>query len=312
MTVKIRLLFVFLLLISSSIAQNRIPPVCFANQNDGAGGVIGHGKYLGSFDGSSINFSFTIPTLILNVEFNDVLVLYIANGSPGRSSIDSSVDDSADAYRIAVTNSNVNGFGSNINFPSGFEITHAIAIDPNVANLYAIPASGDVGDGGLNFLSAVSSTLTSNTQGHFDLNFEPSDIGITDASFGVVGVYVGHDGYTYDEGWGEGIIPGTQGSDDITFTAAPNGPVCFKLLGVDEFQNNVEAYYLDDHLHLNGVSGNINISVFDLLGKKTYSQEHAIQGRFSLPMHLKKNVFQFIVIESSNKRKILKIIPISH
>lgn len=311
--IKLSRLFIALFTVSAMYSQHRIPPPCLPNHNEGAGGIIGHSNYIGHYDGSSINFSFSLPTIILNVEFNDVFVLYIVNGSPGRTSIDSSVDDSADAYRIAVTNSNVNGFGSNIYFPSGFEITHAIAIDPNAANLYAIPPSGDVGNGGLDFITAVNSTLTSNTQGHFDLNFEPSVIGLSDASFFVFGVYVGHNGYTYDEGYGEGITPGTQGSDDITFTAVQTGGPCFGgSLGVDENQNNIEAYYLKDHLYINGVNDEVTISLYDLMGRNVLKTKQQINGYTEIPMKLLKNQLQFIVFESANKRKVLKVVPTSH
>ena len=161
----------------------------------------------------------------------------------------------------------------------------------------------------INFIASVNSTLASNTQSHFDLSFEPSLIGLTGASFFVFGVYIGHDGYTYDEGYGEGIIAGTQGSDHITFTEPQTGGPCFGSLSLNEFENTIEAYYQNDHLIISGLNEIVKISVYDVLGREVLVQNHQVNSDASIPMFLKKEELYFIIIETSNKRRIIKVIP---
>ena len=242
MLFKIRIFIIIILTWGSISSQNsRIPPPpCYANDNTGAGGVIGNGGYLGGYDGTTLQFGFSLGTDVEGVEFNDVFVLYIATGATGRSVIDNTVDDDADSYRIAITNSNAYGYGSNVYFPSGFEVNYAIAIDTNSGGLYGIPSSGSVGTGGLNFISSVNSTLTSNTQEGFQISFDCTDIGLNSQDdFAMFGVYVSHTGYTYDEGYG-GITAGTQGSDDIIFNGDFPSSSCwgYGTLNVNEFDKS--------------------------------------------------------------------------
>lgn len=293
-----------------SFCQERIPPPCLPNQNTGADGIIGQSSYIGSFTEGVINFSFSLPTMINNSEFNDVFVLYISNGNPGRINIDSSVDDAQDVYRIAITNSNVNGFASNVNFPAEFEITYAIAIDINGANLYSIPETGPVGNGELPFITAVNSTLTSNTQTHFDLSFTPSDIGISDDSFYVFGIYIRQDGFTFDEAYGDGIAEGTSGSDEVTFTQPRAGGPCFgEPLSLDEFENEINALYYEDQISLNGIFDEVKVIVYNLLGETIFDESYKVEGNISIPINLESNSVHFISLETRTKKKILKIIP---
>lgn len=248
------------------------------------------------------------------VEFNDVLVLYLATGAAGRAVIDNSVDDSADGYRIAITNSNLNGFGSTITFPVDFEATHAIAIDSNSGGLYAIPGSGPVGSGELVFINSVNSTLMSNTQVFFEISFDAADIGLSaNDQFMLVGVYVSQTGFTYDEGYGEGIAANTQGSDDITFSGLPSQSACWNTLGAHDLEtNSMAAYYLNNTLHINELHDAVEINAYDLQGRKHFSENHQIYGRKSIPMPLEKNAIQFIVIENSGMKKVIKVIPRSN
>ncbi|NND52930.1 MAG: hypothetical protein HKN54_11035, partial [Flavobacteriaceae bacterium] len=290
------------------------PPPCYANGNVGAGGVVGTGHYFSGYNGSMINFSFKLGTDMAGVEFNDVLVLYLATGHPGRSVIDNTVDDSADGYRIAITNSNVNGFGSTITFPVDFEATHAIAIDSNSGGLYTIPNNGPIGNGDLVFVNSVNSTLVSNTQEIFEISFDAADIGLSaNDPFMLVGVYVSHTGFTYDEGYGDGIASNTQGSDDISFSGIPNQSACWNTLSIDALENStIRANYYNNALHINGLYDTVEIKSFDLLGRKLFSENHEIYGQKSIPMPLKKNQFQFIVIENSVMKKVIKVIPRSN
>lgn len=302
--------FLALSLFSIATLSAQPPPPCYANNNTGAGGVIGNGHYLSSYSDSTINFSFKLGTDNEGVEFNDILVLYLATGVNGRSLIDGSVDDFADPYRIAISNSNINNLGSTISFPEGFEVTHAIAIDTNSGGLYAIQSSGTIGSGGLNFIGSVNSTLTSNTQIHFQISFDASDIGLLPHQpFMLLGTYISHTGFTYDEGYGAGITPNTQGTDNIVFDDFSAGSGCWNSLGINDINNvSISAYYLDDHLIINGLNETVKISVYDLLGRKISVKNYTINSEISIPMLLKKNTFQFIVIETANKKKVIKVI----
>ncbi|MBT8271587.1 MAG: hypothetical protein HKO90_01665 [Flavobacteriaceae bacterium] len=308
---KLRILL-FLLLTSSVFAQERIPPPpCSANGNTGAGGVIGNGGYLSGYFGTEIHFSIDLGTETAGSEFNDILVFYIATGKAGRTTIDNTVDDDADPYRIAISNSNAFGFGSTITFPADFEAAYAIAVDASSGGLYGIPNNGIVGSGDLIYIGSVNSTLSSNTQPGFEISFEASNILLEPGDeFMLVGVYVSPQGFTYDEGYGEGISPNTQGSDNITFTGLPSQSTCWNTLGTNDPElNTVIAYYFNDKLHINGLFDKVDIGVYDLVGRKILSQKHQIYGQKSITMPLKADEFRFIVIETRKGRKILKVIP---
>ncbi len=304
----------FLLTLNVGFSQNRIPPPpCNANGNTGAGGVIGNGIFL-THNENDINIGFS--SQMEEVLFNDVFVMYIATSVPGRNVLDETVDDAADGYRTAITNSNAYGFGSTITFPPGFEVSYAIAVDANSGGLYAIPSLGNIGNGELNYISSVNSTLTSSTQTDFQISFNPSDIGITiEEDFYFVALYVGHNGYTYDEGYGDGILAGTQGDDDVNYTSArilsSNYSGCQTALSIDENENNIMAYYSDNALHISGINAKVNIVAYDIMGREILQMKQQVNGDAEIPMNLLKNQLQFIVIESANKRKLLKVLPTS-
>jgi len=310
---KLRFILFLIFVAGSVYSQNRVPPPpCYANNNTGAGGVIGNGGFLHSYDAGVIEIRFSTDE---NVNFNDILVIYLATDIPGRNSIDSTVDDSTDPYRIAISNSNVSGFGSTINFPQGFEASYAIAVDVNSGGLYSIPNSGTIGDGGLNYISSVNSTLASNSQIFFEVSFNASDIGLTnDDSFYFVATYVGADAYSYDEGYGDGITPGTQGADDINFNGVRlvvlDNPGCPAALNVSEFNSETfQAKYFNNNLHLSGINGDVSVRVYNVLGQEILSLNQYVNDEAILTFELPKNQLQIIVLETDKIRKTLKIIP---
>ena len=305
-------LLLFLLLTSFGFSQDRIPPPpCYANDNMGAGGVIGNGHFLHSFSETTFEFHFAVYS---TEGLNDILVIYLDTGAPGRNIIDNTIDDAGDAYRVAITNSDVSGLGSTISFPPGFEAAYAIAFDTNSAGLYGIPDSGNVETGGLNYISPVTSTLISSDQGFFDIGFNLSDIGITsNEGFYFVAVYVGADGYIYDEGYGDGIVPGTTGADDVIFSLPRyiyNNPGCLNFLSAHEsIQNFIDAEFMDNELYVRGINDEVIIEVYDIPGRKTFDKRLLIQEEAKIPLNLTANQLQFIVIRTDNSRKILKVIP---
>lgn len=309
-------IIILMLLTSCFIfSQNKIPPPpCYANDNTGAGGLIGNGHFLNGLDEDVLNLHFYTPTEGGN--FDAVLVLYIDTGAPGRTSLDQAVDDADDPYRIAITNSNAFGFGSTVTFPEEFEASYAVAVDINSGGLYAIPNTGNIGNGDLNYITSVNSTLASNTQIHFDISVSNTDIGISaQDEILIVAMYVGHDGYTFDEGYGDGILEGTQGADDVSFSgfrAISTDQVGCRTtaLSIDENDSNsIDATFVNNKLQINGVNDEVTISLYDLLGRKILKINRKINGNAEIPMELLKNQLQFIVIESSNRKKVLKVIP---
>ena len=164
-------------------------------------------------------------------------------------------------------------------------------------------------------LSTVNSTLTSNAQTGFEISFNPLDIGITsDESFYFVALYVGHNGYTYDEGYGDGILSGTQGDDDVNFTSARllnSNSGCQTVLSIDENKDNMMAYYSNNALHISGVNAKVNIMAYDIMGREVVKIIQHVNADTEIPMDLLKNQLQFIVIETANKRKLLKVLPTS-
>ena len=318
MVLKLSILFIVLFSVNSIYAQAIPPPPCHGNQNTGAGGTIGRSYFVSPYSGDNINLGFG-NYLLEELNFNDVFVIYIATDAPGRNILDQTVDDANDPYRIAITNSNVSGFGSTITFPAGFEVSYAIAVDTNSGGLYSIPNSGAVGNGELNYITSVNSTLSSNTQQGFSINFTSSDIGIaSEEQFYFVGLYVGHNGYTYDEGYGGGILAGTQGADNVTFTSAltitTNSSSC-PVATLNNYENSlksIDATYANDKLHISGVNDEVTIKVYDLMGRDVLNIRQQINEYAEIPIDLLKNQLQFIVIESSSKRKVLKVIPSSY
>ncbi|MBT8324500.1 MAG: hypothetical protein KJO96_04310 [Winogradskyella sp.] len=306
----------FFLIVFTAQSQDRIPPPpCYANNNTGAGGFIGNGEFLHSRDnnGEVIHFSFSAGQE--EASFNDVFVIYLSTGAEGRSVIDNSIDDADDAHRIAITNSNVNGFGSTIQFPDGFKAAYAIAIDVNSSGLYQIPSSGPVGNGGLNFIGSVNSTLASSTQTGFTISLNYADIGITSADgFYLVANYVGIDGYTYDEGYGDGIAQGTTGGDNISFTGSryidPAVAGCQSVLSINDIAaNSFKVQYHNEQLLINGITGEATIDVFDLASRKLNTVKHQLANKTNVPLVLNNNQLLFVVVEVNGIRKVLKVIP---
>lgn len=306
---KSLLSFCFLALtFAYSIAQTTIPPLppCPGNGNSGFGGAIGLGVYFldGTYN-NPISWSFGLNGESDN--FNDVLVIYIDTGTPGRSIIDNTIDDDTNGYTIAITNSNINNLGSTITFPNGFEATHAIAVDSESGGLWSIPNSGTIGTGDLNYITDLNATIDTS----LDLYFDWEDLGLnTGDSFKYVGLYVSHLGATSDEGFGDGIIEGTSGSDDVTFTSFRHIGSCNLTLETeDKNTNRFSVHYHDRQLSLDGFYESVSIKVYDVTGRNTHASQHNIYGSETIPLKLAKNQLQFVKIEGLSISKILKVIP---
>jgi hypothetical protein len=194
-----------------------------------ANGLGGFGEPVGGStlqfydDGTTISGVFNKG----NGDFNDRLVIYIANGATGRNQITGvGVNDRADLSRAAVS------FTSNsvLSFPSGFDATYAISISQNALNLFGIPNSGDLGNNGLNFIKTVRTGGFVNTAPRFVFSFDWADLGLTsENSFRFVATYLnpaGNDnaGFVSNEGFGSGLPVANVAGGSAAFTTSYNYP----------------------------------------------------------------------------------------
>lgn len=191
------------------------------NGNSGFGGPIGGASMTIDDNGTTLTFTLTKGS----GGFNDTMVMYIANGENGRTFIDNTVNDTADANRRAISNTN----SANLNFSSGFEVTHAVAINPGFGGLWGIPVTGPVGFNGLNFISAVGMPASSGAAS-FTFSFDWSQIGLTDCDkFDFVITYGnpndgGSNMFSSDEAFGDGIGAGNPGFGGMTYTSHKSYP----------------------------------------------------------------------------------------
>lgn len=189
------------------------------NGGGGFGGPVGGSVLKIGDDGTNILFHFAKGA----GDFNDELVIYLSNGSAGRSMIDGEVNDQADDLRRAISSAGENA--SELYFPIGFEATHAIAINTGFGGLWSIPASGAVGNNELGYINSVNSSLSVATQTDFYFSISFANLGLDAADpFSILGIYLnGVDGYTSNEGYGftagSNII-----SDNLAFTSYFNFP----------------------------------------------------------------------------------------
>ena len=203
------------------------------NGNTGFGGPVGNASINIDDDGTTITVNFTKGA----GGFNDTMVMYIANGSSGRSNIDGSVNDTADSNRRAISN---NGSGD-ISFPAGFEATHGIAINTGFGGLWEIPSSGSIGDNGLNFIDSVGNP-TLNTDASFLFSFDWSEIGLTNLdNFDFVITYGnpndgGSNMFSSDEAIGDGVGGGNPGTGSFSYSGSRSYPNTW--LGVDTSWSN--------------------------------------------------------------------------
>lgn len=189
----------------------------------GFGGPVGGSNMSWSDDGTTVSVTFTKGT----GNFNDSFVLYLDSGATGRTSIGTEVNDRADQLRSAISFMEATT-GKSLNFSSGFEATHAIAISTAFGGLWSIPTTGSVGDNGLNFVSSVNSTLSSVTDSSFTFTFNVTSLGITPnsgATINFVATYLnpfggsGNLGYASNEGYGGGFPGANIEQNDFTFTS---------------------------------------------------------------------------------------------
>lgn len=188
----------------------------------GFGGPIGGSTMDWNDDGTTVTVDFTKGT----GDFNDSFVIYIANGSSGRSSIGTDINDRGDANRSAISYMEAST-NLELTFPTGFEATHAIAINTGFGGLWSIPSTGSVGDNGLGFVDAVGNPSGSGAT-TFTFSFDLAEIGLTPnsgAQIDFVATYLNpfggddFDGFASNEGYG-GVFPDDNiGQSSFSFSS---------------------------------------------------------------------------------------------
>ncbi|GAB5565628.1 MAG: hypothetical protein Wins2KO_26910 [Winogradskyella sp.] len=204
------------------------------NGNSGFGGAIGGSTMSIDDDGTTITVTFTKGT----GGFNDTMVMYISNGESGRSTIDGNVNDTNDPNRRGISNIG----SSDISFPSGFEATHAVAINTNFGGLWKIPNSGSIGSNGLDFVAGVGQPSNS-SDASFSFSFEWGEIDLTNTGkFDFVITYGNPNDssdtimFSSDEAYGDGIGSGNPGTSNMSYTSSKSYPNTW--LGTDTDWSN--------------------------------------------------------------------------
>ncbi|RLD28018.1 MAG: hypothetical protein DRI75_08090 [Bacteroidetes bacterium] len=80
-------------------------------------------------------------------------------------------------------------------------------------------------------------------------------------------------------------------------------------LGLDDVTKNINMFYINNTLKINGYNGKASIRAFDISGRLLQNIEKIqIQNSFSQEINLPKNQLSFIVLEGENFIKTLKVI----
>jgi hypothetical protein len=190
------------------------------NGNSGFGSPVGGATMTINDDGTTITCTFTKGA----GDFNDTMVMYIANGSSGRNVINGDVNDANDSNRRAISNT---GSGD-LTLPTGFQATHAASINTGFGGLWSIPATGTIGNNGLGFVTAVGGP-SAGTDASFSFTFTWANIGLTNTDkFDFVIVYGnpndgGSNMFSSDEGFGS-ITAGNPGTSAYSVTTDHSYP----------------------------------------------------------------------------------------
>ncbi|MGB3591359.1 MAG: T9SS type A sorting domain-containing protein [Nonlabens sp.] len=206
-------------LLTGAVSMAQHPTLTYyGNGASSFGGPVGQSNLVFSDDGTTITGTFTKGP----GDLNDWLVIYIDNGSAGRSVINGDIQDYDDANRVAISNR----FGGDITFASGFTATHAISLNAGgFGGLWEIPATGTVGEEQLQFRTGVGAPAN-NDDDSFNLTFDWSSLGTNITSFEFVAIYHnpfgggGNDAsFKSNEFYGTATVGGVTPSGNVGFDA---------------------------------------------------------------------------------------------
>lgn len=180
-----------------------------SNGNSGFGGV------LSSLDITDNGTDITFTLNRGDGGLNDSFVLYIDSVAGGATST-VNFDDTGDDLRRAI--SGYDGFNrATVEFSSGFEVDHAIALDQGFAGLWTTADGGSHG-----FVTTVNGSTGGSTQPSYTMTATLVDLGLNPGdSFEFVGTYLNENGaFRSDEAFGDGIPSGNPGTATVTFSAS--------------------------------------------------------------------------------------------
>ena len=292
----------FSILFSLAICLSFAQTTYNGNGNTGFGGVIGPGSMTIDDDGTTITFEVTRGP----GEFFDALVIYLDTSTGGRTSIDADLNDQGDPLRRAISSAGDNA--SVLSFPAGFEPDYAMAVETGFGGLWSIPASGVIGDNDLPFVTSLESSLTLSSDATFTLEVDWTELGLTSLDgFRFIGIYLNAtNGFTSDEAFGSDVAGGNIGGSDFAFTSSFEYG---NTLSIEEFNSEVTAGIVNNSLIVNNYIGDLNVNVFDVLGKAIKSINTVSDSKsFSTLLDLSKNQLYFIRVEGVNFNKTLKVI----
>jgi hypothetical protein len=206
-----------LLLMMGFISLSSAQTTFNGNGNGGFGDAIGSGNIVVSDTGAGGTVTFSVTKG--SGDFNNTMVIYFDTDVDGRSVVDGTLNDQQDNNRRAISSAGADE--STLNFPPGFEASHAIAVNTGFGGLWSFPATGQVGNNELVFESAVGNPANAQ-QGTFNLTFNWSDLGLSGGAadnLDFIVVYMnGGNGFLSNEGYGGGFDANNYGGNDATFT----------------------------------------------------------------------------------------------
>ncbi|WP_456441134.1 hypothetical protein [Psychroserpens sp.] len=292
----------FTILFSLAVCLSFSQTTYNGNGNTGFGGVIGPGSMTINNDGTTLTFEVTRGP----GEFFDALVFYIDSTTGGRLTIDGDVNDQNDPLRRAISSAGDNA--SVLTFPAGFEVDYALAIDSNFGGLWAIPPFGTVGNGELQYVASLESTLTMSSDASFTFEVDWAELALAPTGdFKFIGIYLNsNNGFTSDEAFGSDIAGGNIGGSNFTFTSYFEYA---NTLSIEDFESKANAKIVNNTLIINNYIGDLNVNIFDVLGRnintiKTRSESNS----FNTPLNLSDNQLYFIRIEGVSFTKTIKMI----
>lgn len=138
-------------------AESAQATVYSGNGATGFGGPVGTGSLAVTDNAAgSVTFAFTPGAGHPSVDGNN-LVIYLSTGAVGLSDT-SALIDNGDSGRRGISGYNANTANppstcSLIAFPSGFQVTHALAMEGGFVGLFQLPPAG--GDGNLTYINGA-------------------------------------------------------------------------------------------------------------------------------------------------------------
>jgi len=220
-----------------------------------------------------------------------------------------------------------NWFGGTT-FPSGTATSSGGNITNTTSDFYDI--SYNISTGAYSFTSTASSNQHISLIGDFngwaaDVTFTTTD----NINYSVSNVAISGAGYKFrrDANWGVGYgDSGTAGTaspsgGNITAPATGNYDFTFNIktlaytvtptstLAVNDFTKNIQFYYVNNALNINGYQGKVSIKAYDIIGRLLYNKENvSVNNGFSQAIKLPENQVSILLIKGDNFTKSLEVI----